>query len=127
MSGAAHRGDDDLAFYAADIGETRLVSADALSNQQTTDADGALVPGRWLVQVFPTDSAAKVWVGFGKFVAAVVLSSPVGPGKQRIPCSGKTIIAFETNVLKGYSDRAVARTTVGTAEVYLTLISRRAK
>ncbi len=127
MSGAAHRGDDDIAFYAADIGITFHLSATSGSPVQTTDAEGPLPEGRYIIQALniSTDSAL-VWIGFGAFEQSTTLALTAGVGTRRIPLSAGGLIAVETNILKGYSDRVAAITSAGAADVYLTLVSRTA-
>lgn len=124
MSTAAARGDDAIAFYAADLGETRALAA-TTSGDQTTDVDGALVPGRYLIQIVNvSDSAAIVWIHAGAFEKGKPITLAAGPGRRRAPLSTQSVVAIETNVLKGDSDRIGAITTVGTATVYVTRISR---
>lgn len=123
MSGAAHRGDDDIAFYAADIGETRALSAAAGSPTQFSGSSGPLAPGRYLIQAVNLSvPSAEVWIGFGKFGEAVDLAAV--PGRRRIPLvPGGGLLAVETHVRKGDSDQIAAITSAGTATVYVTLVS----
>lgn len=124
MSGSAHRGDDDIAFFAAAIEETRLIAASPAS-ASFPDADGALVPGRYLIQILGASaSSVVVWIQMGKFEKGVPLTASVGPGLKRVPLSPSGIIAIEVNVVKEDNDRIAVVTAGGTASVYITRISR---
>jgi len=124
VSGSAHNGEDDIAFFAADIGHTYVLS---LSTGLTTlpAALGALVPGRYLIQVGGLSAGAIAWVHFDKFQDTPPnIPSPIGEGPQRIPLLQTAVIAIETHALKGYSDRLSAIVTSGAATLYATRISR---
>jgi hypothetical protein len=128
VSSNAHRGDDDIAFYAADIGDTALLSA-SVTPAQLSDAHGPLPSGRYIIQVVNLSGTGKqlVWVGQGPFVPGGVMAIAAAPGKDRIPLSQQALVAIETNVVKGFSDRIAAVTSGGTAEVYITRVSREAQ
>jgi hypothetical protein len=120
--GVAHNGDDDIAFFAADLGETRELSA-TTTGAQTTDTDGALEPGRYLIQIVDATAGAIVWIIRGRFERGAPLSLSAGPGPARIPLSTQALVAIETHVREGDSDRIGAITNTGVATVYLTRVS----
>jgi len=122
--GAAHRGVDDIYFFAAAVEQTRLLAASVVS-AQIPDAGGPLTPGRYLIQVLnQTDASALVWIKFGAFATGVVLTATTRPGEKKMPLTASGIFAIELHVLKGDSDRIAAITTAGTADVYITRVSR---
>lgn len=124
MGTPAARSVDTVDFYGASLEDTRLVNA-TVSGDQTTDGDGPLTPGKYLVQVFNiSDSAALIWILVGPFVPSSPISLAASPGARRIPLSAQALVAMEFNVIAGINDRLGAITTVGTAEVYLTHMSR---
>jgi hypothetical protein len=124
VSTAAARGDDAIAFYAADIGETRELAVTA-AGIQSPDAEGALTKGRWLIQAYDFSTPnVVVWISSGPFVKGSPLTLTTGPGARRVPLSPRTLVAIETNVVKGASDRIGAITTAGTVTLWLTRISR---
>ena len=126
MSSSQHRGDDDIAFFQADIGETRLLAAISGSATQLPTAGGALPPGRYLIQATDiSDAGALVWVGVGAFGTTISLTAAAG--HRRIPLSSGAILAIETNVRKGDSDQIAVRTSAGTANVFISLVSTVAK
>ena len=112
---------DAVAFYAADIGETRLIAAGAAS----VAVAGRLPPGRWLVQVKPSDATAITWLQVGKYNASTALVATAGVGPKKIPV-GPAILALEFVVRENYNDALAAICSAGTADVWLTLVSRRA-
>ncbi len=119
-----HRVTDDIAFYAADIGDTIVLAASA-AGAQTPDvgAAGALPPGRYLVQARNLSVAtAVVWVHVGSWVTAVPIVLTVGAGRRRVPLSAE-VPAIEFHVRKNDSDRIGAITSSGTADVWITRIS----
>jgi hypothetical protein len=121
--GTAQRGDDAIAFYAASLGRTTKLSAVAAASTQTTDVDGALPSGRYLIQILNVVPAtAIVWVKAGPFEVGVVVTAEAGV--PSFPLSREAIIAIEFNVVKKDSDRIAVRTSAGTADVYITRISR---
>lgn len=125
MSGAAHNGEDDIAFFAADIGFTYVLPLTTTLSVMPS-ADGALVAGRYLVQVVGLTTGAIAWLHFDHYQKDVPPDpSPLtGQGPQRVPLSAAAIIAIETHVKKGYSDRLCGLVTSGTATLYATLVSR---
>lgn len=56
MGADAHQPDDDAWFFHADIGYTYDLAIDP-GGAQLTDAQGPLVPGRYVVQLRTTDDA----------------------------------------------------------------------
>ena len=120
----AHRADDDIAFYAADLGFTHGIAL-TTSPGQIPDVDGALVPGRWLLHVANVPSKATVWIKMGKFEKGSVLD--VVAAVPNFPMSPAGIMALEVNVREGVNDQVVALvagTGNPTANLYITLISR---
>lgn len=123
MSSAAHRGDHDIAFYEAAIEETHRLDVTA-TYSQLPDVDGPLRPGRYLIQLFnPSNDTAVCWVHVGKFEKAVSLAGTAGPGVRRVPLSKQAIIAIETHVLVGHSDRIGAIMSAGTGTLFVTRVS----
>lgn len=100
------RGDDLMAFYAADLGITRKLEITNAASAQITDADGAIEPGRYLIQVLlgtggkPT---ARCWLRFGKFVAAGTITATIAV--PSFPVDPEGVYVFELNVRQGYNDR----------------------
>lgn len=124
MSGSAHNGEDDIAFFAADVGYTYVM---ALSTALTTlpAALGALVPGRYLIQIGGLSAGAVAWVHFDKFQDDPPnIVTPTGAGPQRVPIMSSSVVAIETHAVKGYSDRLSAILTSGSAVLYATRVSR---
>lgn len=124
MSGSAHNGEDDIAFFAADIGHTYVLP---LTTGLTTlpAALGALVPGRYLIQVGGLSAGAVAWLHFDKYQDDPPnIPTPIGAGPQRIPILLSAVIAIETHAVKGYSDRLSGILTTGTATLYATRVSR---
>jgi len=121
----AHHGDDDLAFYHADIGETRgPLQANAVAPVQFADVLGPLSPGRYLIQVTDLGGSGRqfVWVGMGAYGSTIPLTASAG--LQRFPFSSGGLIALEVNVRRGYNDQVAAITTSSTADVYVSKVSR---
>lgn len=119
-------GDRGLDFYDADIGETLVVALTGAS-AQTSDAQGALSPGRWLVQV--VDPTNRTWIRFGPFVAAGTLTAVAAQGPQRIPIDPDGMVrAFEILIRPNHNDRVAGIVeSGGTATLWLTKISRAIK
>ena len=125
MSGDAHRGDHDIAFYEATIGHTFEGAGDVVPSFVNSDADGPIPPARYLIQLAElSKNGAFCWVGFSPFVKTVGPNAVVGPGPSRIPLS-ELLGCVETNILAGVDDRITLQTTEGTAVVYVTRISTR--
>lgn len=123
MSASAHRGDHDIAFYEAAIEETRSLAVTA-GFTQLSDEDGALVPGRYLVQLAAASSdTAFCWVHVGEFVKTESLGGTAGPGRARFPLSRSTVVAVEFHVIGGYSDRLGAIMSAGTGTLYVSRVS----
>ena len=124
MSGAAHNGDDDIAFYAADVGYTYVLPL--TTGLSTLPAvDGALVPGRYLVQVGGLTTGAIAWVHFDAYQDdPPAISNPTGAGRQRVPLMATGLIAIETHAVAKYSNRISGIVTSGTATLYVTRVSR---
>lgn len=123
MSDSAHRGDHDIAFYEAAIEETRALAVTNVFSQ-FSDAEGPLVPGRYLIQLVSSSvSTAFCWVHLGKFEKGVSLAGTALPGPRRVPLSRSTVVAVETHVLANYSDRLGAIMTAGSGQLYVTRVS----
>lgn len=124
MAGA-HEGDDDRAFYHASIGITFALLAVGVAGAQTSDDDGALLPGRYLIQVGNfSDPAALCWIHVGAWEESSPLALGAVAGRKRVPFVQGGLIAIETNVLTGDSDRIGAQSSIGTCDVYITKVSR---
>lgn len=119
-----HRADDDLAYFAATLGRTVKLLAGAEGSVQLPDEGGPLPPGRYLIQILDvTEIGARVWVvavPFEKGEPPISVPADV----PAFPFAVEGVIALETNVRKGDSDQIAARTSAGTATVYITKISR---
>lgn len=114
MSASAHRGDHDIAFYEAAIENTAALTAVAGSLAETSDDNGPLPPGRYLIQAPDIGLGQVVWVHVGKFTKGAPLtpSSPIAAGEKRFPLT-TAIVAVETHVLGGYSDRIATQLNAG--------------
>jgi hypothetical protein len=121
MSTGAVRGDDAVAFYAAKLGPTTLL-ASGVAAAQTPDADGALVPGRYLVQIANIVGAGVTWIKMVPFVKGQTETLAVGV--PAFPMQAGGVTSFTVNVLLNVNDRVVSVTSAGTSNVYLTRISR---
>jgi hypothetical protein len=123
--GDAQRGDDALYYYAANLGLTQAIAVTA-TPAQTSDIEGALTPGRYLLQIADvSNSGTTIWVRTGKFEKGVALSMVAGV--PWFPMKPGGVIAIEINVRKGDNDRIAAvasgpGTPLGT--LYVTQISR---
>jgi hypothetical protein len=126
MGAGAHRGDYDIAFYEARIGETLEASTVAAATPVflNSDADGPLQPARWLIQVTAVSGAGvAVWVGLSAFDKGDSPSSVAGAGPQRIPLSRAALVFIETHVLAGVDDRVTLETIGGSATITATRVS----
>ncbi|MCH9836988.1 hypothetical protein K0U83_15080 [bacterium] len=126
MSSSAHRGDFDIGYYEASIEETHSVTAavGALTNAPAA-AEGALRPGRYLVQLSNPTAGTVVWVHVGAFDAAVPLApaNPIAAGTRRIPLSSSGVLAIEFQALTGYSDRIAVQAVGNAATVFISRVS----
>jgi hypothetical protein len=119
-----HKADDDLAYFAASLGRTVKLLAVAGGSVQLPDDGGPLVPGRYLIQILDVSVVgAQVWVVAAKFEKGLPPIS-VPTDAPAFPFAMEGVIALETNVRLGDSDQIAARTSAGTATVYITKISR---
>jgi len=129
VSASAHRGDHDVAFYEAAIENTVGLTASAGVLTQTVDTDGPLPPGRYLVQAVGLGATQVCWVHVGPYVNGTLLTplGPTGPGARRFPLTS-TIVAIETHILRGYSDRVGVILNAGAAvSVFLSRVSTEAR
>lgn len=126
MSSSAHRGDFDIGFYEAAIEETHSVTAaiGALTNLPSA-VDGALRPGRYLIQLSNPVAGSVVWVHVGAFDATVPLApvNPVAAGTKRIPLSSAGVLAVEYQALAGFSDRIAVQATGNATTVFVSRVS----
>lgn len=114
-------------FYAADLGPTRDLPLTAAGSAQIPDVDGALEPGRYLVQVFADAGGKPVdrcWLKFGKFVAGETLTATAAPPSYIVDPDGAYV--FEIVIRGGYNDRLAGLVEAAGADhtVYLTRIDR---
>lgn len=117
-----HRADDDIAFYAADLGPTRRLSV-STTPAQLPDEDGPLLPGRYVLFVDDMDASfTKAWVRLGAFIKGAVL--PVQADVPWFPLSATGLVFIEFHVREKVNDRVAAVTGAGTANLYISLISR---
>lgn len=117
------RADDVIAFYAAELGITRKLAC-GVASAQLPDSEGALSPGRYLLQIADLSApTAKVYVRGRPYIAAGTVTAVASVPDFPLHLSG--LVAFEFNVRKGYNDRIAAITTAGTANLFITLVSRR--
>lgn len=125
MSGSAHRGDHDVAFYEATIGYTFGGGTGTTApSYLNSDDDGPLPPARYLIQVIEVGNSDTVcWIGTEPFEKGSTPSAIDGPGPDRIPLKRTTLLAIEMHVLAGENDRIVIQTSVSTAIVYVTQVS----
>ena len=119
----AHRGDHDIAFYEAVIEETRSLDVTA-AGEETPDDDGALTPGRYLVQFFQTSgpTTAICWLHVGVFKEGV-LGPTAEPGNKRFPLSASSIIAIEFNVMTDENDRIAGIMSEGAGTLFISRVS----
>jgi len=125
VSGDAHRGDHDVAYYEAAIENTVALVATVGSLTETPDDGGALPPGRYLIQALALADDQVVWVHVGKFVKGTALApgAPTAAGEKRFPLTA-TIVAIETHCLAGYSDRIAAQVSTGAnVTLYISRVS----
>lgn len=118
-----HRSDDDVYFYAANLGRTERLACSAVSATRAA-GDGALPPGRYLLHLGEQSAqTVRVWVKTGKASDGVLVAT------ADVPCfpmvlSG--VAAIEINVRKDDNDQVAAITDGGTASLFITQISRQA-
>lgn len=123
MSANAHRGDHDIAFYEAALEETRELGV-TTAFAQFSDAAGPLTPGRYLIQLAVASSdTAFCWVHLGKFEKGENLGGTAAAGRRRFPLSRSTVVAIESHVLGGYSDRLGAIMSAGSGTLYVSRVS----
>jgi hypothetical protein len=115
----AHNSKDDIAFFARDLGFTQVIAAGVAASQRA-DAEGPLEPGAYLVHIANLVGATTVWIKTGKFGTVI----PVTAAVPSFPMSPSTVSQREFVVVKGYNDQVAAITDAGTANVYLTKVSR---
>lgn len=113
------RPDDELDFYDADIGRTIEVGLTTVA-AQTTDAEGALSPGRYLIQVTTSSDTDIAWMKVAPFVKGG--TADVAAAVPNMPF--RIVKAIEYNVRKGASDRIEGIMGTGTGTLTITKISR---
>jgi hypothetical protein len=118
------RGEDLAAFFAAELGRTRKLAL-TVASAQTPDTEGALPPGRYLLQIADLSSAsAKVFIRARPFVAGDTVTAVADAPDFPLHLAG--LVAIEFHVRKGYNDRIAAILTAGTGNLFITEVSRRA-
>lgn len=115
----SHRGDDDIAFFAANLGLTHALMFDT-NGANLADAQGPLKPGRYLVQLRKEDNG-YAWVSVGKWERGNPIAAPAAV--PAFPMSNVGLVAVEFHVREGVNDRIAARTESGSAVLYITLVS----
>ena len=124
MSGSAHRGDHDIAFYEATLGHTYAGSGGVAPSFVNSDDDGALPPARYLIQLVSSSSpTATCWVSQEPFEKGVAPSSIAGAGPRRFPLRRDTLLAIETHVVGNDDDRITLQTDAGTCVVWVSRVS----
>lgn len=122
-----HREDDDVAYFAAKLGLTYRLAMSGVA-AQTSDDDGALPPGRYLIHLGNLTNGARVWVQMGVFAKGGTITPVIGP--PSFPMSTTRIQAIEVNVRKGANDRVAAilesTSQNPSGELFITNISWRA-
>jgi hypothetical protein len=117
---------DDLQdFYGHDLGRTvalAAVAASVVSSGGTNDANGPLPPGKYLVQATSPGGTDLVFIDAVPFVKNETASWAAKPAAP--PATPLIRGWVEIHVRKDHNDRIVARTTGGTATVYVTQVSR---
>lgn len=119
----AEQGQDAIAFFAADVEETRALTLSTSSNQ-VSDVDGALPPGRYLLLLRDVGVSDWTWIQFGRFVKGGTVTATVGPGVNKLPLSRQSMIGFEINIVSGENDRIAAINESGGGTLYMIRISR---
>ncbi len=114
---------DVVGFYAADIGITRALVIGAGASAMTSDADGPLTPGRWVIQLRTALLTEYAWIRVGTYKKGTPLSASTGPGNNRFPLSPSALIAIEFHVRKGVNDRIAGITESGAATLYISRVS----
>jgi len=121
--GDAQRGDDALAFYAANLGRTRAIACSTVA-AQLLDDDGALLPVRHILHLgYLSPRTSTIWIATGKFERGKALSVSAAP--PYFPMTPGRIVALELNVRKGDNDQIAAIMASGSGILYITEISRR--
>ncbi len=114
-----HDPKDDVAYFAADLGRTIQLSL-TIAGAQTSDDEGALPAGRYLLQADVT-AARIAWVTVGKFVKGtpIALLNAV----PSFPMQNKLVVLQELHVRRGVNDRIGARMSQGEGILYITRVS----
>lgn len=123
--GGAQRGDAALHFYEANLGLTLALTVIEANAVQTTDAEGALPPGRYLLHINDTTNDAQIWVKTVPFKKGqtIVLAA----GVPAMPFRAGFVVGLEFNVRRGDNDRIVAIASgpgIASGTLYITQISR---
>lgn len=116
-----HSAADDVAYFAADLGLTRLIAVSTVPAQLAT-ADGPLAPGRYAVFIDDCVGLGKAWVRTGPWNGGAVL--PVTAGIPWFPMCQGGLVFVEFHVRQGVNDQIAVVSSVGTANLYITGISR---
>lgn len=123
MSESSINGSDAIADFTAALGFTRKLAATQVASQ-TSDADGALEPGRYLVQLInPSAADAIAWLRAVPFVKTETVA--VDQDAPSFPLQRNALVSVQFNALRGVSDRvAVRMSAAATGTLYITRISR---
>lgn len=118
-----HRSDDDIAFFAADLGPTRKLAC-SVASASPPASEGPMTPGRYLIQIHNLSGNMRqiVWLTMGKFDKAAPLVALAVP--PAFPLNLAAIAAIEVHVRKDVNDQLAAIAGAGTADLYFTLVSR---
>ena len=111
-------GNDQLDFYARDLGPSQAVALSVASA-----SSGRLQPRRYLVQ-FIDIAANRVWVRATPFNAAPTPATAAAPST---PFEAAGQRSFEINVRPGHNDQISALLSAGTGTMIITPLSRVAK
>lgn len=119
--------DDQQDYFAADVGPTRtlaVVAANMVSSAGATPADpeGALPPGKYLLQRGAPGGADVMWIDAIPFKKGDAAWTGLSAAAPRMPLIRDSLVI---HVRKGHNDRIVARVTGGVgAALHITQISR---
>lgn len=119
--------DDQLDYFASDLGPTRtlaVVAANMVSSAGASpaDPDGALPPGKYLLQRGAPGGADVMFIDAIPFVKGDTSWTALSAAAPRMPLIRDSIVL---HVRKGHNDRIIARVTGGAgAALHITQVSR---
>lgn len=115
---------DERLFFQAAIGGSLRVAL-TIASAQTSDAQGALPPGKYLVQFLGLTGVA--WIRANKFVPGETITAVVpgvipAPGDRvnEFPIDPAIARSFTLHVRNGINDRIAAILSAGTATMIIT-------